>query len=249
MKAKRILICLSLLLMTGPLISAEEPPRGGERFHGLFNAWIGGELSAEELIEELHVMESALEENASSWANCYWRSRVSLAKGQVLFENGEKELSIMELQRSEQLAWMSIDIKNNSDSWRLLADAGSYMMLQKGMGYKIRNSSKVKAHAKMAMELDPENARASLVVAQYLMNAPRFVGGNRREGIELLQSLSLRTDLNREDGFYVLMALSKALQKDGQYNDAIRACRKALNSFPGSSFARETLSELQSKSL
>ena len=195
--ARSLLSLITLLVLLAAPIMAEGNGTFTEIYQDTYNGWINGDIDSSKIMEVMADLESDLGQETGDWENAYRRTKVALVIGHVYFEDGETDLSIVELERSQQLAQESIEMRDNSDSWRLMADAGSYIMLQKGMGYIMANSSKVQDQAEMALELDPANARASLIIAQYLVNAPGIAGGNKNEGIEILQELTTRNNLKQ----------------------------------------------------
>lgn len=246
MKSKKIITVLILSVLLISPVSAEDITVFSENYHNLYSKWMNGDLDSPGLLEAMNDLERQLTSEPENWETLYWRSRAALVRGQVYLEEKNEELSLIDLFKSQELSMESINMRNNSDSWRLMADAGSAIMLQKGLGYIIKNSSKVQEYAETALELDPMNARASLVIAQYLTNAPAIAGGNKKEGIELLRELSQRNNLNKEDSYYIYLSLSESLQKKREKNEAISSCRKALESYPGSVKALNLLKDLQS---
>ncbi len=246
---KYIFVILVQLFLISTLITAKEPEIFSGRFHQSLDIWINGQTDTESFFEEINNLDEILEQEVSGWENLYWQARLSLLRGQIYYEWDDKKQSIRELKTCRELAEEAISIQENSDSWRIMSEASSLIMLQKGMGYIILNFSKSRDQAEQAIELDPQNARASLVFAQFLSNAPSIAGGNIDEGIEMLQNLSYRSDLINEDRFFILLTLSKVLQKDKQIDAAINACREALIIFPGNLKGQNLLRSLQSQRL
>jgi len=246
MKQKKYIIVLLFSVLFLSDITAEKITVISESYHNSYSSWMNGELDSPGIIEAMSTLEEQLISGPVNWETLYWRSRTALVRGQVYLEEENEELSLLDLFKSQELSMEAINMYNNSDSWRLMADAGSAIMLQKGLGYIIKNSSKVQEYAETALKLDPMNARASLVIAQFLTNAPAIAGGNKRKGIKLLRELSQRSTLNKEDSYYINFSLSEALKKRRDKNEAVSSCRKALESYPGSVKAMDRLTDLQS---
>jgi len=237
----------SQLLLTVPLLIAEEPAGFSGAFHAPLDAWINGEIDSDALIDEMSGLEAILEREDESWENLYWRSRITLVRGRIHYEREDEQSSLIELKRTQELAQKSIDVQDNSESWRVMSEASSLIMLQRGIGYIILNSSKGQNQYRRSLELDPDNARASLLHAQFLCNAPGIFGGDLEQGIEVLRDLSIRTDLIDEDRFYISLALSEALQENQQIDEAIVACRKAISVYPGNQEGQSLLVDLLSQ--
>lgn len=247
MRKRTLLIVLSQLLLTVPLLIAEEPAGFSGVFQEALDAWINGEIDSELLFDEMSGLEAILEREDESWENLYWRSRIAIVRGRIHYEREDEQSSLIELKRTQELAQESIDVQDNSDSWRIMSEASSLIMLQRGIGYTILNFSKGQHQYRRSLELDPDNARASLLHAQFLCNAPGLFGGNPEEGIKVLRDLSIRADLIKEDRFSILLALSEALEENQQIDEAIVACRKAIAVFPGNQDGQSLLVDLLSR--
>jgi len=245
MNRKVIFIILSQMVLIVSVAAVELPEDFSVRFHEPVDLWINGEINSEALFDEMNRLDSILNEDADSWENLYWRSRTAMMRGQIYFDREDSEASIAEIEKSQRLAKASITIHDNSDSWRIMAEGSSLIMIQKDFAYIIMNFSKSQDEAKKSLELDPGNARASLVIAQFLCNAPWIAGGDMKKGIKILEDNSRRTDLIAEDKFHILLILSEVLQKDKQIEKSIIACTAALEIFPGNQKAQKFLSELK----
>jgi len=208
-------------------------------------SWLTNDISSNDMFSRLNELEVNLEQKSSDWESVYWKSRLSLIKGQILYEQGKKRASIRELQKCLSLAEESNQENERSDTWRTMSEANSLLMIQKGILYIIANFSLPQDQANRALELDPDNARASLVTAQFLSNAPAIAGGNLEEGLALLKRLYERDDLSGEDRFAVLQSLSEIYIDNDRMRDARIYCRLALNLYPGNIRCNELLSEIE----
>jgi len=208
-------------------------------------SWINNDIDSENMLNSLSRMEANLEEENDNWEVEYWKSRISLVKGQIYFEQREKKLSIRELQKSLTYAEESNIQKEMSDTWRTMSEANSLLMMQKGFLYIVANHALAQDQAKRALELDPDNARASLVIAQFLCNAPSIAGGNLEEGLSLLKTLYKRDDLNGVDRFAILQSLSMIYLDNERLGDAMIYCRLALSLYPQNIKCNELLLEIK----
>ena len=233
MNWKTMVVLLSLQSIAIPHIYAAEPGTVAEGYHGLVDSWINGEIESEALMDEIGILEDTLARAGSTWDNLYWLARIALIRGQIHYERGDKEASLLELDKSHVLIRESISVQDHSDSWRIMSEASSLIMVQKGFAFIILNFSKSRKQAERSLELDPRNARAHLIIAQFLTNAPRIAGGNLKKGIAVLRDQASRNDLISEDEFLLLLTLSEALQKSKQTDEAASARQEALGIFPG----------------
>lgn len=246
--AKRNMIVLIMLLLGATVnVGAVELSDFKMEFQSVVDGWANGDMDSESLVDIIPSWEGRVNLSLPRWEQLYWQARFALLRGQVYFEQENKRKSISELEICLSLAEESATIEAFSDSWRIMSEASSLLMLQKGMFYIIANFSTGQDQAKTALSIDPENARASLVIAQFLCNAPSIAGGDMDDGIQILSKLSIRTDLIDEDLFYVLLTLSQSQYKNKQVDDALVSCRRAMEIFPGNETARQLLLELQSE--
>jgi len=221
-----------LLIVTISSLYAVEPGDLSEQFHELVDSWLNNEIDSANLKINIGHLEAKLLSEKESWENLYWLARISLIRGQIYYENDEEDLSVAELERSQELMGKSIAIHEHSDSWRIMSEASSLIMIQKGFGYIILNVSRSQDQAEASLKLDPNNARASLIIAQFLTNAPFIAGGSVKKGIVLLEELSLRDHMIDEDEFFIWLTLSEALTKRKRHNEAEAAHQKAFSIYP-----------------
>ncbi len=236
-----ILMFLSIFLYAGDLESIQQELQQN------FDLWLNNDISSNQMFTKLSELEVSLENETVGWKSEYLKSRISLIKGQIYFEHGEKKSSIRELKKSLGFAEESKNLNEVSDTLRTMAEANSLLMLQKGFIYIIANFKRPQNQAKRALELDPDNSRAALVIAQFLCNAPAIAGGNLDEGIALLKSQADRDDLRREDKFALLQSLSEIYLDNDELRDALYYCNLALNLYPGNTRCHELILEIEAE--
>lgn len=203
----------------------------------VINKWLNSEITHSDFI-------SITIEELTSTTDSLEIAELYLNIGQAYYYQEKKEESIEFLEKGMNYAKQSIKEKESSEGWRIIADSGSYIMLQKGLGYIIKNSSKVQDYALKALELDNLNSRASLIDAQGLINAPKVFGGNKKKGISILEEQRKRDDLNREDRFFIEMALTQAYKGNKNPEAALEAINRALQIFPGNIEAQKIKEEI-----
>ena len=162
---------------------------------------------------------------------------------EFLFDE-KTESSLNELEACQELITKSLSYGDFSDGWRVMSEAGSYIMLQKGLGYIIANSKDVEKQAEKSVELESDNARALLIVAQGLINAPAIFGGNKKKGMAMMETLNLRRDIIDEDQYFIQMALSDVYKSNKRVADAIQIYNQLLNQYPFNEYIMKKLKEL-----
>jgi len=216
-----------------------------EKYDFIIEKWINSERSDEISLSKLEQLKIELELFDDINDKYLWLSKSALVKGMILFFREDKKNSISELKTAQDFAQKSLELSNSSEAWRLLSDAGSFIMLQKSTGYIIANSGKVKEQAEKSIELNRRNARASLIVAQGLLNAPKIFGGDKEKGIRLIEDLIKREDLSYEDRYFIMSALSDAYVALDRDDDAVRNYRMMLSIYPGSMYIQSKFDELR----
>lgn len=232
------IFCISLFL------SAFELESFSDIYMISLNAWINAEISSKQMLKNLSAQYSELETQTVSWETYYWKSRISLLRGQIYFKQKENEQSIRELENCLELAGQANELNERSEILSTMAVASSLLMVQKGFLFIVSNFSVSQDQARRALELNPENPHALLVRAQFLCNAPPFVGGNFEKGINMLRALSEREGLSAADRFFILQSLAEIYRDNNRTNAAAVTCRKALTIFPGNRECRDILSKL-----
>lgn len=218
-----------------------------EAYTSVESRWLSQKVTGEAAITEIDLLESELNNTNTDEIYYYQKALLNLLKGQIYFDLENRDKSLYYLEKAQKHAQSSLDIKETSDSWRILADAGSYIMLQKGLTYIISHSKDVADQAEKALKLDSFNARASLIDAQGLLNAPRFFGGNKKKGLSILTDLSDRENISQTELFYVLTALTDHHEKEEEWEQALSYCSKALMIFPENRKTGEKLKKLQTE--
>ncbi len=205
--------------------------------------WLNSDISAKQMLVNLDQEEKQLKEN-ESFDYSYGKSIINFYKGQVYFYDDEKKDSIKYLELAILYAEKANSIKETSDNWRIISESGSYMMLQKGITYIIKNSKAVNDNALKALELDNNNHRASIIVANGFINAPKLFGGDINRGINILMELNLN-NVSREVRFNRLFTLARAYKQNKKRDLAITYCEKSLKIYPGNNAVKELLLSLK----
>jgi tetratricopeptide (TPR) repeat protein len=202
------------------------------------------EISPQNMISLMNGYEDDLNLLEESRDTLYWKSKTALIRGQVYYSLERNNETLNEMEICIEMAEKSMTYGEYSEGWRLQADAGSYVMLIKGVANIIANSGKMQNMAKKSLLLDPDNARSSLIIAQALINAPPLFGGNKKKGSEILERLNNRNDIKNEDRYYIMLALCEAYKALNRKDDAIRTYRNLQRIYRGSTYVQSLLNEL-----
>ncbi len=209
----------------------------------LINNWLDNNISHNEFVKQIN--ETEIHNDNNSDEHYYQKALLDLYKGQAYFFEEDSAKSVKSLESAISNAEKAISISEKSDYWRVIADSQSFIMLQKGMSYIIKNSKFVSKNAEKALIIDKNNSKASLIFAQGLVNAPALFGGDIKRGIKILEGLSKLNNKSKEERFNVLRSLSMAYDKKKKKGLAIETAIEALKIYPNNIEAKKSLASLK----
>lgn len=208
MLKKRILLLLVLVSSFG--LSAFENVE--ESYNRIFAQWVERRSDPSSTIEKMKDLLQELSRKNDTFEKLYWQAKIHLAMGQIFFYNEQEKESLTYLEASIEIGGKALEKRDDSDAWRILSEAGSFIMIQKGLPYIIANSGRINDQAQKAYDLDPTNVRAALILAQGLINAPALFGGNKRKGRSWVDDLSKERNLSFEDRYFVNLTMEELSQ-------------------------------------
>jgi tetratricopeptide (TPR) repeat protein len=125
-----------------------------------------------------------------------------------------------------------------SEGWQMRSEHIGQLCLVKGLGFLLANGRKVVGCAAQALELDPANAAAQIIVAASKVYPPALFGGNPAIGIELMQKALAMGTAERDDLFNIYSGIGLAYGKLKNIEEARCWLEKALELYPGNLFVR-----------
>jgi hypothetical protein len=171
----------------------------------------------------------------------YWLARVEYFSGIVERAHGDPRAAERRFTASLSRLAASTASRETSDAYRLMADDYAQLMMVNGALYAAVTGWKVKGMCEKALALDRGNAKASLTLALYYMNAPGFAGGDLERAAEMLLALRARADLEDEDRFAVRVWLGAVYGKKKDRVNELASYGEAREVFPGSSRVMEMM--------
>lgn len=234
---------MSLLINIAAVLPAISLTETNNDLSVLSNLWLNRELTDSETTIRLINLEKDISAEFTGFEEYYLSAKTALFKGMILFYSENQSESIPILEKSKNFALKAASIKNDSDAWRVAAEAGSMVMVQKGLPYIIKNAGKIQDYIDQALEFNPDNARAAVLNAQAYINAPAIFGGDAGKGITILEDI-LKNNMPDEDRFFALFYLSTAYDKKRKPEMALAAAEKAKKIFPENPQIFELMKEL-----
>ena len=206
------------------------------------------------------VVDRLLSDRASegrTWATLIKNGNANLWKGRIALELGDEAGAERFLLAAIEAAGMMREEEGRGEdpirmsSYLLEAEARAELMLFKGVGVIIKNGPLVQELAEKTLEIDPMNPEALVIYAQGRINAPRLFGGNRKEGIQVLEDLWSRRpggrgapEMTIPQAYRVAVSLGDTMAESDS-EEAEQYFRSALILAPGSPRAREGLESLK----
>ena len=166
--------------------------------------------------------------------------------GRIAAEMGEINQARILFDAAEQLLKDAATEGESAAIYALWADTKAQILLIRGISYVIRNSGKIRRLAQTALEIDPDNALARLVIARGKINAPRLFGGSVPKGIEMVRSVLDLDGLEPFELFLAHYSLAVASEKEGEFVLAADHLSEALELYPKNPDGLDLLDRLAS---
>ena len=175
----------------------------------------------------------------------YWVGQIEYMMGRAWQAVEENEQADEHYESGLETVESALEERRTSELLRLQSDTISQLCLVRGLGYTILNGPRVGPLAQEALELDPDNGKAIIILASAKVYPPPIFGGNPTEGIRLMREALEKPNIDKDDRFNILSGIGVALGKLNRESEARRYLRRALDLYPENEFATEELSRLQ----
>ena len=173
-----------------------------------------------------------------------WGSRIEFLVARGYQAAGEKPKAASHYEEGIACLERVPECKFFSEGWRMKSEHIGQLCLVKGLGFLLANGRKVVGYAAQAMELDPKNAGAQIIVAASKVYPPLIFGGNPRTGIELMQKALAMGTAAQDDLFNIYSGIGMAFSKLRKTEEARGWFVKALELYPGNAFVRSELEKV-----
>jgi len=240
----RLVILILILLNIPMLIFALSFSEADRTISELTQTWINSKISNSLTLAKLRSLDQEISENLSGFDEYYLLAKSNLLKGTIKFSTDKQSDSIPFLEESSGQALKAVAIsKDSSDAWRIAAEAGSMIMIQKGIPFIIANARRIQGYIDTSLLLNSYNSRTAVLNAQKYINAPRIFGGDVSKGIEIIENALIQTILP-EDRFFALYTLVQAYDKKKDINSALENVNRVLEIFPDNPSIIELIDDL-----
>ena len=143
----------------------------------------------------------------------------------------------------EALALMDTYLEGGRDARgvRLYAENLSQLSTLKSLGFLMSNGTKISPLAEEALELNPGEVKAHLLLASRYVYSPGIWGGDPDRGISMLEEVKTMDGLDREDVHNIAVAIGFAHTMAGRWSDAVPFFEEALKVYPTNIYAKAML--------
>lgn len=175
----------------------------------------------------------------------YWMARLeSLAGYMELHQTKDLKSAEVHFEKCMELVKKALEIGEFSEGYRLLSDTIGNFCLVKNKGYVIANGLKVVKYAIKALKLNPQNAKAMILLASAEIYSPSIFGGKPQKGIQIMQEALEMPDLDKEDLFNIFSGIGIAYSRLKKYDKAKLYLARSLELFPDNFYANEEIRKL-----
>lgn len=237
---------LSLMLALPSLGSAYPgpPPRGYDRLRDA----VYGQNMPIETIKNLYSINQATIRASSTLKDqerYYWLSMSEYLIGRAYSDEKDKKSAARHLNIALDYVEESLVRREYSEGYRIMSDIIGHLCLVKSFGYLLRHGPKVKRFANKALELDPLNGKAQIILASSRIYPPIAFGGDPETGIERMKKALAMPDIARDDLFNIYLGIGVGYTKLNEPQEASIWIKKALEVYPGNKYALEVSLKLR----
>ena len=136
-------------------------------------------------------------------------------------------------EESLSLAEAFMDGGREARGVRLYAESLSQLSTLKSLGFLMSNGPKIQPLGEEAVEMDPGNVKARILLASRYVYSPGVWGGDPDRGIAMLEAVRDSGGGDREDEHNIAVGIGFAHTMAERWGDAVPYFRRALEIYPG----------------
>jgi tetratricopeptide (TPR) repeat protein len=237
----KIGITICLLFLAAVTLTARETTPDYRRWHDRLRDHIYNQDVSINQIEVifLQAKEAVRQSSLGGRKKAYWLSRIEYLMGRAEQNIERKKDAAGYYEQALAHIEEALDKEPFSEGFRMKSEIISQMCLVKGVGFILSKGPKVNPLAEKALDLNPENGKAIILIASSKVYPPPIYGGNPEKGIELMQKANRMPDIEKDDRFNIYSGIGVAYEKLGEKEKAAYWLEKALELYPENVYARE----------
>jgi tetratricopeptide (TPR) repeat protein len=175
----------------------------------------------------------------------YWLSLIEYMVGRAYRNQNGKEPATRHYEAGLACVQESLERGEYSEGYRLMSEILGQMCVVRSVGFVLRNGYKVHGYAQKAIELDPRNGKAHIIIASSRIYPTAAFGGNPEEGIERMKRALTMPDIEKDDLFNIYSGIGIGYSKLDKPQQAAIWLEKALTLYPNNRYALEEYMKLQ----
>ncbi|GBU28384.1 hypothetical protein R84B8_01942 [Treponema sp. R8-4-B8] len=228
-----------ILLVSAADISSEPLPQW---YLPLRDAIYGQKLTADEIFP--------LYKNTSEKAKIYLSgsplyvmlSRCEYMMGRAYQYEEKKDKAASYYAEGIKWAEKALEIQISAEAYQMLAENISQSCAVNSTSYVMANGLNVEKYSKKALEIDPKNAAARIMLASRWVYPP-WPLYDYKKGIEMMTVIPQECNCDKDDLFNVCIAIGYAYVQQKKYSLAKPWLLKCLEVYPTNKFAQILLSK------
>jgi tetratricopeptide (TPR) repeat protein len=175
----------------------------------------------------------------------YWFARVEYLMGRAEQNEERNKRAAEHYQKSVQHIESSLEYGEYSEGYRMLSDSVGQLCMVEGIGYMLSNGLNVKRYARKALELNPRNGKAHIIIGSSYIYPPPLYGGNPSKGIEVMHYASTMPDIEKDDLFNIYSGIGIGYGKLDDRPKSAYWLEKALELYPNNMYVSEEYDKLR----
>ena len=188
--------------------------------------------------------------NASSlseYRSLYWKARIEYLFGRVKQDFQKKKEAGVHYEQALEHIESALHTRDFSEGYRLKSEIISQLCYVKGFGYSLVHGPDVVPLAEKALELDPTNGKAAVILGFSKVYLPGIYGGNPKKGIELLKQALELNGIEKDDTFNIYSSIGIAYDKLKNREKALYWLEKSLRIYPGNRFVNRDYNKIKAQ--
>lgn len=190
-------------------------------------------------------IEAAEESSLPEEDRYYWMSRIEYMMGRAYQNLEQKKKADRHYEKGYQYIEQSAAGGDYSESWRMKSEIISQRCMVRGVGYILGNGLNVNKYAEKALELNPDNGKAIIIIASSKVYPPPIYGGNPEKGLRLMEEASEKPDVEKDDLFNIYSGYGVAYTKMEEYDKARFWFESALMLYPDNAYVNEEYEKIR----
>ncbi|MDR2069174.1 MAG: tetratricopeptide repeat protein [Spirochaetaceae bacterium] len=169
-------------------------------------------------------------------------SRCEYMMGRIYLYETRKDEALARFEEGMVQAQWSLDIAASPEGWVMLAENLSQSCSIQPISYVMRHGLDVERYAKKALELDPGNTAAQILIASRWVYAPSPFN-NLKRGIQMMEDIlnNFETRLQKDDRFNVCSAIGYAYLQQKKTQEAKAWLQRSLAVYPTNQYVQGLL--------